>query len=263
MIEKIISFIKSMKRPETIVDNYGNHYIYNDKDQCYEEIAINKARFHEVCNIEGFAKAVCFNFAKQIGKQVDPIVIFNEQGARLFTNDILGDNQDVWVFRRAYTSLWDTVIMLSRAGELNHRDLLNKLESVKNYIVDFEQLYLKLSKLRASKKISFASNPIFTDGETSGAYEWEQKIDSDHTEKASCPSRINFKGKIVRGSEAVYEFAVNLVPIIDEGNGKLLFKVFMPTIELVLDQVREDEYADFLRLIGDDVAKATLIVRNY
>ena len=249
-------------RSEKMTDDYGNHYIYNDGRKCYERVPKNRIKRHTVCNIESFSEAVTFN-KNNHDSEIKPIVIFTESGAVLFCDERLDDDQDVWVFERKYTNLWNVVRFLIGKDNLNHKDLLNKLESIKNYVINFEDLYLKLAKLRVNKKITFASSPVFEEGEQSGSYEWEQKVSSGNTEKASCPSKISFRGKIVRGSEAVYDFDINLMPVIDEERGQILFKLFMPTAEFVLDQVREDEYSDFLQLIDEETKKATLILRDY
>ena len=257
MIPEVINAIKELKRPEIIKDELGNHYIYSDYNRKYERIPKNAKFERYICNIESFAKVVlsCFSHHR--------CVIFEEDGATFYTDEDLKNDQDKWIFKRKFTNLWNVISELCYSEPLKHRDLLNNLEAVKNSVIDFENLYQTLSKLKVNKKISFASSPVFEDGEQSGSYEWEQKIDANgSTEKARCPSCIRFKGKIVRGSQSTYEFSVNLVPIIDSERGMLLFKIFMPTIDLVLDQVREDEQSDFIKLIGDE-ANRLLILRNY
>lgn len=257
MIPEVINAIKELKRPEIIKDELGNHYIYSDYNRKYERIPKNAKFERYICNIESFAKVVLSYFSPH------RCVIFEEDGATFYTDEDLKNDQDKWIFKRKFTNLWNVISELCYSEPLKHRDLLNNLEAVKNSVIDFENLYQTLSKLKVNKKISFASSPVFEDGEQSGSYEWEQKIDANgSTEKARCPSCIRFKGKIVRGSQSTYEFSVNLVPIIDSEKGMLLFKIFMPTIDLVLDQVREDEQSDFIKLIGDEANKL-LILRNY
>lgn len=257
MIPEVINAIKELKRPEIIKDELGNHYIYSDYNRKYERIPKNAKFERYICNIESFAKVVLSCFSPR------RCVIFEEDGATFYTDEDLKNDQDKWIFKRKFTNLWNVISELCYSEPLKHRDLLNNLEAVKNSVIDFENLYQTLSKLKVNKKISFASSPVFEDGEQSGSYEWEQKIDANgSTEKARCPSCIRFKGKIVRGSQSTYEFSVNLVPVIDSEKGMLLFKIFMPTIDLVLDQVREDEQSDFIKLIGDEANKL-LILRNY
>lgn len=250
-----------VRRPEKITDDYGNHYIYNDGEKRYERVMKNKPNIHYVCNVESFAKAV--RYERDITK--DQIVIFRENGATLFTDELLGEEQNKWKFERKYTLLFMKVVSICRKEEpLTHKELLDELESVKNFIPDFEKLYQILSRLRISKKINFASNPIFTEGEQAGVYEWEQKVDANGpTVKAQCPSSIRFKGRLVVASKAEYEFYVNIIPVIDETNGRILFRLFMPTLELVLEQVREDEQKDFLELIGKECAEGLLILNDY
>lgn len=258
MIPEIINSITELKRPELVKDELGNFYIYSDRTREYERIPKNAKFERYICNIESFAKVVL-----STASSLRRCVIFEEDGAIFYTNEELKDDQDKWIFKRKFTNLWDVVSELCDSEPLKHRDLLNNLEAVKNSVIDFENLYQTLSKLKVNKKISFASSPVFEDGEQSGSYEWEQKIDANgSTEKARCPSCIRFKGKIVRGSQSTYEFSVNLVPIIDSERGILLFKIFMPTIDLVLDQVREDEQSDFIKLLGEE-ANRVLILRNY
>lgn len=262
MLKELLEYINTLKRPELITDDLGNRYLFNEYSKRYERIPENAKQERTVCNIESFAKIVN-HICSKYPDVINATVIFNERGAKLYTDESLKNDQDIWLFIREYTLLWQTIRNMTEM-EFSHKDLLEKLESVKNCILDFESLYQKLSKLRASKRISFASSPIFVEGENSGGYEWEQKIDANgSTEKATCPSRINFKGKIVRGSEAVYEFSININPVIDEEKGRILFRLCMPTIELVLDQVREDEYQDFLKLIGDIADKKVLVLRDY
>lgn len=261
MISEAVNVIKELKRPELVKDELGNHYIYSDRNRQYERIPKNIKFERRICNIESFAKVVQAEYNSSVAPK--QCVIFEEDGATFFTDEDLKDDQNKWIFCRKFTNLWKIVSELCKSDPLKHKDLLDKLESVKNSVVDFENLYQVLSKLRVNKKISFASSPVFEDGEQSGSYEWEQKIDaSGATEKARCPSCIRFKGKIVRGSDSTYEFTVNLVPVIDSERGVLLFKIFMPTIDMVLDQVREDEQSDFIKLIGD-IANHILILRNY
>ncbi|MBR4330337.1 MAG: hypothetical protein IKP71_10850 [Candidatus Riflebacteria bacterium] len=263
MLKELLEYINTLKRPELITDDLGNRYLFNENAKQYSRIPLNASTERSVCNIESFAKVVKNVCSKFTG--LNTTVIFKANGAKFYTDESLGQDQNIWMFDREYTLLWDVVKDLVRTvNKFTHRELLEKLESVRNYIIDFESLYQKLSKLRASKRISFASSPIFVDGENSGGYEWEQKIDANgSTEKATCPSKINFKGKIVRGSDAVYEFSININPVIDEENGRILFRICMPTIDLVLDQVREDEYQDFLKLIGDIADKKVLVLRDY
>lgn len=264
MLQKAIDYIHSLLRPELLDDKYGNHYIYDGNDRIYRRIKKQEPQTRHLCNIESFAQIVLESL-KLMSPSLPRTVIFESYGANFYTNEELREEQDIWKFERKYTNLWYCVESLCKGYEtqFKHKELLDKLESIKSYVLDFENLYQTLSKLRASKRISFASSPIFTDGEQSGGYEWEQKIDSNgSTEKAHCPSKIRFKGKIVRGSSADYEFEINLVPVIDEEQGRIYFKCYMPTIDLVLDQVREDEYNDFIKLLGEE-SKKLLILRNY
>ncbi len=133
---------------------------------------------------------------------------------------------------------------------------------MKIFIPDFEDLYQVISKLRASKKINFVSNPIFEDGEQSGSYQWEQKIDANGTtERAVCPSEILFRGKIVRGSDIEYEFALSLTPVLNDEKGQIYFSLSIPGFDMVLDQVREDEYLAFCEQVKS--LPELLILRNY
>lgn len=261
MLQKAIDYIHSLLRPELLTDDYKNHYIYDGDNKIYRKIPKQEPQTRFLCNIESFAKVILSESSTSSPKTV----IFESYGANFYTNEELREEQDIWKFERKYTNLWNVIENLCKEynNQLKHKELLDKLESIKSFVVGFENLYQTLGKLRASKRISFASSPIFTDGEQSGGYEWEQKIDSNgSTEKAHCPSKIRFKGKIVRGSSAEYEFEINLVPVIDEEQGRILFKCYMPTIDLVLDQVREDEYSDFIKLLGEEAPKIR-ILRNY
>lgn len=264
MIREIIEFVTGLKRPESIEIN-GDTYIYSDSSSSYSRLPANRRYERRVCNVDSFAKAV-IEQVKRDGEDQDAsgmTVIFEESGGLFFTNDLLKDEQDMWVFRRRYTLLWETVESLCSNTKFSHRQLLDKLESVKIFIPGFENLYNTISKLRASKKINFVSNPVFEDGEQAGSYQWEQKIDSNgSTEKAVCPSEIPFKGRIVRGSEIEYEFSLSLTPELDDEKGQILFSLSMPGFDMVLDQVREDEYDAFCNMVKDG-AKELLILRNF
>lgn len=261
MINEIMNEIIKLKRPELVTDSYGNQFIYNDENGSYSRLPKNYSVIKQVCNVESLAKAVVEEMKRKPG--TFKTVIFERQGATFYTNDSLGKEQDIWHFAREYTTLWETVKELCEDQKMKHKTLLEKLEAIKIFIADYEDIYQTISRLRASKKVSFVSNPIFTDGEQSGCYTWEQRVDANGaTEKAICPSEIRFKGKIVRGSEAEYQFSLSITPVIDEEKGQILFSLSMPGLDMVLDQVREDEYADFNKLIGD-IGKEILVLRNY
>lgn len=263
MLSKIIDFVNMLKNPETI-ETIDGQYIYNGDQRKYERVPANRPFNRNVCNVDSFAKVVLEEVKRQGGdpKGYLKTVIFGRNGAEFFTDDTLGAEQNKWYFNREFTHLWDTVKELCSAQPLSHKDLLRELESVKFYIEDFEKLYQTISRLRASKKISFVSNPVFADGEQSGHYEWEQKIDSNGTtERAVCPSEIPFRGKIVRGSEIEYAFSLSLSPVLNEEKGQIFFSLEMPGLDMVIDQVREDEYQAFCELVKD--ASELLILRNY
>lgn len=263
MITELISFITKLKRPEIIEDrNSGESYLYNDGRNAYERIKKNRSFCRRVCNVDSFAKAV-IEQVRRDGEDQDAsgmTVVFDELGGTFYTDDTLKDEQDHWLFKREHTLLWNTVCGLINSEQMPHKELLRTLESVKIFIPNFEILYNSILKLRASKKIQFVSNPIFENGEQSGSYQWEQKV-NDMTQTVACPSEIEFKGKIVRGSEIEYQFSLPLTPILDDETGKILFSVSMPGFDMVLDQVREDEYQAFCKQVKD--MKNLLILRNY
>ncbi len=262
MLEKFINCLLKISRPVTVKDSYNNEYIFgqNNDRVDYTRIPANRAVERTVCNVESFAKATADEILQNHSSH--KTVIFQNEGAILYTDDSLADDQNIWRFTRKYTTLWKVITALVGFDNLTHRDLIKKLESVKNYIKDFNELYNQILKLRATKKISFVSNPVFADGERSGSYEWEQRVNGkDTAEKASCPSEIFFKGKIVRGSESEYEFSLQITPVIDEERGQLFFSLCMPGFEMVLDQIREDEYADYNKLVGNQ--PNLLILRDY
>jgi hypothetical protein len=262
MIAEAISKILSLKKPE-LIETIDGQYI--DNNGTYKRVPRNRPFNRIVCNVDSFAKAV-IEQVRRDGEDQDAsfmTVIFERSGGIFYTDDTLGEEQDTWRFQREYTHLWETIInILGR--KLSHRQLLDQLESVKIFVPDFENLYHTISKLRASKKINFVSNPIFENGEQAGSYQWEQKIDSNGaTQKAICPSEINFQGKIVRGSEIEYQFSLALTPILEEEKGQILFSLSMPGFDMVLDQVREDEYMQFCGQIKTKDIKNLLILRNY
>lgn len=263
MIKGIIEFITGLKRPE-LIDTQDGQYIYNDSCKRFERVPVNRPFNRTVCNVDSFARAV-LEEVKRDGEDSNGSgmsVIFGKNGAVFYTDDTLGSEQNLWVFDREFTHLWLVIQKLTSGQKFAHRQLLDALESVKIFIPGFEKFYQVVSKLRASKKVQFVSNPIFQDGEQAGCFEWEQKIDSNgSTEKAVCPSEIPFRGKIVRGSEIEYEFALALTPILDEENGRILFSLSMPGLDMVLDQVREDEYVAFCELVKP--LTELLILRNY
>lgn len=263
MIKGIIEFITGLKRPE-LIDTQDGQYIYNDSCKRFERVPVNRPFNRTVCNVDSFARAV-LEEVKRDGEDSNGSgmsVIFGKNGAVFYTDDTLGSEQNLWVFDREFTHLWSVIQTLTSGQKFAHRQLLDALESVKIFIPGFEKFYQVVSKLRASKKVQFVSNPIFQDGEQAGCFEWEQKIDSNgSTEKAVCPSEIPFRGKIVRGSEIEYEFALALTPILDEENGRILFSLSMPGLDMVLDQVREDEYIAFCELVKP--LTELLILRNY
>ena len=267
MIKEIIEFITGLKRPE-LIDTQDGQYIYDDARKSFSRVPTNRPFVRHVCNIDSFAKAVLEEIRRgniYYGKGPDgseTTVIFERSGAVFYTDDSFGAEQDLWKFERESTQLWNAVRDLCSNRRFSHRELLDKLESVRIYIPGYENLYQTISKLRASKKINFVSNPVFEDGEQVGSYQWEQKIDSSGTtEKAVCPSEIQFKGKIVRGSEIEYEFALSLTPVLDEEKGQILFSLSMPGFDMVLDQVREDEFAAFCELVKP--LTKLLILRNF
>lgn len=260
MIREAFDLITGLSRKELIITRNGE-YIYSDADKSYRRVDV-KPFVRTVCNVDSFALVVLEEARRAKNATGDHMtVIFDESGADFYPADELAHEQDKWNFERRYTNLWKVIQKLV-GQKLNHRQLLDNLEAVKNCIPGFEKLYQTISKLRASKKIQFVSNPIFADGEQAGLFSWEQKIDSNGTtETAVCPSDISFKGKIVRGSEAEYEFGLSLTPQLDEENGRILFGISMPGYDMVLDQVREDEYQDFCKKIKD--LTNLLILRNH
>jgi len=263
MIQTIIDFIIGLKRPE-LIDTQDGQYLYRDSSKSYERVPLNRPYYRAVCNVDSFAKAV-IEEVKRDGEDSDGsgmTVIFEQNGAKFYTDDTLKEEQNIWRFNREFTQLWEVVRKMASGQKMSHRQLLDAMESVKIYIPGFERLYQIISKLRASKKINFVSNPVFEDGEQAGSYQWEQKIDSSNsTEKAVCPSEIPFKGKIVRGSMIEYGFSLAVTPVLDDEKGQILFSLSMPGFDMVLDQVREDEYKAFLELVTD--LKELLILRNY
>jgi hypothetical protein len=264
MIQEIIAFVTGLQRPE-LIDTQDGQYIYNDSKQSFERVPVNRPFNRTVCNVDSFAKAVLEEIRRdgEDSEGFGMTVIFERAGAIFYTDDSIGIEQNKWSFDREFTLLWRVVEALCSGQKFSHRALLDKLESVKIFIPGFENLYQVISKLRASKKVNFVSNPIFSDGEQAGQYEWEQKIDSNGTtEKAVCPSEIPFKGKIVRGSEIEYEFSLSITPVLDEEKGQILFSLSMPGFDMVLDQVREDEYQAFCDQVKEK-AKELLILRNY
>ncbi|GAB1353165.1 hypothetical protein MASR1M12_18990 [Erysipelotrichia bacterium] len=265
MIKEVLQFISTLKRPE-LLETVNGQYLLNPAKKCYERVPAHRPFNRVVCNVDSFAKAVHEDVKRNPNipedKGFNRTVIFEKSGALFYTDDGMGAEQDVWKFEREFTQLWKVVSHLATGNKLSHRQLLDALESVKIYIPGFENLYQTISKLRASKKINFVSNPIFEDGEQAGSYQWEQKIDSNGaTERAVCPSEIPFRGKIVRGSEIEYEFALSLTPVLDDEKGQILFSLSMPGFDMVLDQVREDEYNAFCTLIKP--LSELLILRNY
>jgi len=263
MISKIIEFITGLKRPE-LIETQDGQYLYNDDIKGYRRVPANRPYSREVCNVDSFAKAV-LEEVKRDGEDSNGsgmTVIFSQGGGTFYTDDTLGDEQSLWHFNREYTLLWSVVRKMVSGGKFSHRQLLDALESVKIFIPGFEKIYPVISKLRASKKLVLVSNPVFEDGEQAGSFSWEQKIDSSNTtEKAVCPSEIPFRGKIVRGSEIEYEFALSLTPILDDEKGQILFSLSMPGFDMVLDQVREDEFVAFCELVKP--LTELLILRNY
>ena len=264
MIQEIIAFVTGLKRPE-LIDTQDGQYIYNDSCKRFERVPVNRPFNRTVCNVDSFAKAVLEEIRRdgEDSEGFGMTVIFERDGAVFFTDDSIGDEQNKWFFNREFTHLWKVIKALCSGQKYPHRSLLDLLESVKIFIPGFENLYQVISKLRASKKVNFVSNPIFSDGEQAGQYEWEQKIDSNNatTERAVCPSEIPFRGKIVRGSEIEYEFALSLTPILDDEKGQILFSLSMPGFDMVLDQVREDEFVAFCELVKP--LTELLILRNY
>ena len=265
MIKEVLQFISTLKRPE-LLETVNGQYLLNPAKKCYERVPAHRPFNRVVCNVDSFAKAVHEDVRRNSNapeeKGFFKTVIFEKNGAVFYTDDGMGAEQDVWKFEREFTQLWKVVSHLATGNKLSHRQLLDALESVKIYIPGFENLYQIISKLRASKKINFVSNPVFEDGQQGGEFVWEQKIDSNGTtEKAACPSEIPFRGKIVRGSEIEYEFALSLTPILDDEKGQILFSLSMPGFDMVLDQVREDEFKAFCTLVKP--LSELLILRNY
>lgn len=260
MIKEIVEFVTCLKRKELIITRDGE-YIYSDADSSYSRVGITPFN-RTICNVDSFALAVLEEARRAKNSTGDHMtVIFDEAGGDFYSADELAHEQNKWNFERRYTNLWHVVKKLV-GQKLPHRTLLDSLEAVKNCIPGFEKLYQTISKLRASKKIQFVSNPIFADGEQSGSFSWEQKIDSNGTtETAVCPSEIPFTGKIVRGSETEYGFSLSLTPQLDEENGRILFAISMPGFDMVLDQVREDEYQAFCEKVK--ALTDLLILRNH
>lgn len=260
MIRELFEMITGLNRSELIITRNGE-YIYDDSKKSYQRVDV-KPFDRTICNVDSFALAVLEEARRGKNATGDHMtVIFDEAGGDFYSADELAHEQNKWNFERRYTHLWKVIKSLV-GTKLNHRQLLDSLDSVKNCIPGFEKLYQTISKLRASKKIQFVSNPIFADGEQAGFFAWEQKIDSNATtETAVCPSEISFKGKIVRGSETEYEFALALTPMLDEENGRILFGISMPGYDMVLDQVREDEYQVFCEKVKG--LTDLLILRNH
>jgi uncharacterized protein YfdQ (DUF2303 family) len=202
-----------------------------------------------VCNIDSLARVVLEESKRKsneifTNKGEMMTVIFTDTGGTFYTDDILEVEQNLWHFKRRFTTLW-SAISKQNGRKLDHRGLLDFLESIKNYVVGFEDLYQALSKLRISKKVSFTSNPVYTGEDISGAYEFAYSIGTGNTVVAVCPAQINFKGRIVRGANTEYEFSMNLSPEPDEETGKIFFALNMPGIDLVIDQVCEDDLNTF------------------
>lgn len=258
----------SRKRPEMIEVGY-DVYIYNDAQRKYEMAQKDeneKPFLRKVCNVDSFARVVLDeNKRRETDAHTSGFrrtVIFGEHGAEFFVDDLQRFKQDKWIFCRTFTHLWKTITEIATGKAMSHKDLIFALDSVRKYIPGYESIHYSISKLRINKKVNFVSNPIFSDGEQRGAFEWEQRVDSNNaTEKAVCPSEIPFKGQVVRGSSINYEFSLQLTPILDDENGRIFFAMTLPGIDLVLDQIREDEYAAFCDQVKS--LENLLILRNY
>lgn len=266
IIEKLIDPTK--KRPETIAIG-SDSYIYNDAQKRYElaqKDENEKPFIRTVCNVDSFARVVLEEDKRRSDDKhaagLRRTVIFCENGAEFFIDDLERFKQDKWVFRRRFTHLWETIVQLANGKQMSHKDLIFALDSVRKYIPGYENLHYAISKLRINKKVAFVSNPIFSEGEQRGAFEWEQRVDSSNaTEKAVCPSEIPFKGQVVRGSPISYEFSLQLTPVLDDENGRIFFVMTLPGMDLVLDQIREDEYSAFCEQVKS--LENLLIIRNY
>lgn len=261
MFKEIIDFVTGLKRPETI-NTYDGEYIYHDNSQSYSKVFLTVEK-REVCNVNSFSRAtieVARRAQNETGNKMT--VIFDDSGALLFPEEHkLGKEQNKWHFERRYTRLWNTIRLLV-GKNLSHKELLRKLESVKDCVNNFEDLYAILSKLKVSKKIDFTSQPMYEEGDKSGSFSWNQRVDSNGVNQtASCPSSISFEGRIVRGSETSYGFELSLTPVLNEEKGSIDFAIEMPGFDMVLDQVREDEYKTFC----EDVKGLSelLILRDY
>ena len=218
-----------------------------------------------VCNVDSFAKAVLeenkrLNIGITDKKGCMMTAVFTTDGGIFYTNDMLRDEQNQWVFKRRFTTLWSKIGNYD-GKKVDHRKLLDFLESVKANVIGFEDLYHALSKLRISKRVQFSSNPVYNGEEVSGAYEFSYSFATGSKVVAVCPAKINFKGRLVRGSSTEYEFSMNLSPAPDEENGKIDFSLNMPGYDFVLDQICEDDYDNFTHQVKD--LTELLILRDW
>ena len=260
-IEKIINRISTAKREPTLIIE-DKIYVYNDSEMCYEQKEEFEAFSRQICNVDSLVKVVletARRLEKSTGNQMT--VIFDNNGATLFPEDTKRDKQDKWYFRREESLLLETINFLV-GREHSHKNLISQLEKIKSNVIDFEDLYQKLSKLKVSKQVNFSSNPIYQEGENGESYSWSQTVDANGVpETASCPAKISFQGSLVRGTEITYAFDVSLIPVLEEDKGKINFQIEMPGYQMVMDQVREDDFKKFCD--GVKNLSDLLILRNY
>lgn len=243
MIQKALEFLSQPKR-ETVIKTELGSMLWHEPDRVYKTI-INKLD-RKICCVESLAAAVIEEGVRRNNEVGDHMtVIFNRSGAEFHPDDKI--RRDQWTYKRVDSQQYEALKALL-SGSKNHVNSLRRIQALRPSIDGADALLRQMRKVQITTGTKVVSAPLCREDDTNtgGSIEWTTAAEGGPTTKTKIPAGFQVKLPIVRGSEKLYTFDVEIEAFLggDEKN-TVAFSFTAPELDQIIDQAVADEFAWF------------------
>lgn len=249
----------------------GRKFLYDDREQKYQEIDRFVKFEGQVSTVESFAELVVeyakrfeakaanklsHDFAKATGN--NQTVTFTGKGATYSPDD--EDRRHLFTYQRAISQQWQALVAVL-GKPLTHKELIRALQTLSPSITDYALVIASFRKLTVSKDVKLVSEPVLNDtGDSNNGYSVQLSVKGG-TSETTLPSWITARVNYTRGSAAAYDVPIE-VDLADR-DGVPVITLYSPTLAAIADQAVMDEMKTFSESMEASGLKDLLVVVNF
>lgn len=244
--EAILNFFDSRRSEQ-------RYFLYDDSEQCYDEIDPYEPKSDTVSNVESFTDLVLAEAERRSNATGDKMnVIFTDTGATFIANT--DDRRDVYTYVRKPSIHWK-ILTEGLDKAMPHKQFLVWLEKLRpvigtindgKIVSSYNEVAAAFRALRLSQSSKMLSDPMLNEQGTKGsAFEFKLEVRGQAGGvDVQIPQLIPVSIQFARGDSRLYEFDIAID--INGGEGQVpVITPYAPAVESIKEQAIIDEMEEF------------------